>query len=534
MKRKLFSYMFLLASILLFTLISGLTILGRFSNTRKELFQTLNLQMEVFSSDVESYWDGLAAKNINLASDMADVLEQRLKARRLAFSELTDNSLAISDIEKAMIDPLCQYLRQADCSGAFVLLDTTVNSSLENSEKSRSGLYIQKSSMSIPDYKLLLYRGIAAVGKQHNVVPHRKWHQEFNTDFFPDYEMLITQKPQAQASTYDISAVTILPGTSENIVLLTLPIVGKTGQIYGLCGFEISQSWFKMKHSQPSSLTHMICLFNANSEIPDANHGFSTGIENGYYVAPKGSFSIDALGDGLVTLSGESDEYVGIVRKIPSFAKNHEFLLTVMIPKRDYSYAVTKNNFQITFLLLLILSFMTICCYFFSHRFLAPILKSLEQLRMNEKKPVHFDIPEIDDLLDSLLEKTIQTEETILSLEQQIEQKQEALEQLQKEYEVVLKEHESTQMEISRLADSRKNEIDPEQYQRFLECLDTLTSREKEILNLYVQGKSSKEIIQEANITENTLKYHNRNIYSKLGVNSRKQLLMYVALMKQE
>lgn len=31
--------------------------------------------------------------------------------------------------------------------------------------------------------------------------------------------------------------------------------------------------------------------------------------------------------------------------------------------------------------------------------------------------------------------------------------------------------------------------------------------------------------MSELNITENTLKYHNKNIYSKLGVSSRKQLI---------
>ena len=34
-----------------------------------------------------------------------------------------------------------------------------------------------------------------------------------------------------------------------------------------------------------------------------------------------------------------------------------------------------------------------------------------------------------------------------------------------------------------------------------------------------------KEIREKINITENTLKYHNKNIYGKLGVSSRKQLI---------
>ena len=35
-------------------------------------------------------------------------------------------------------------------------------------------------------------------------------------------------------------------------------------------------------------------------------------------------------------------------------------------------------------------------------------------------------------------------------------------------------------------------------------------------------------------IKETTLKYHNRNIYDKLSVSSRKELLRYAALMRQE
>jgi len=52
-------------------------------------------------------------------------------------------------------------------------------------------------------------------------------------------------------------------------------------------------------------------------------------------------------------------------------------------------------------------------------------------------------------------------------------------------------------------------------------------------LPFYLNGKSAKEIQQIASISENTLKYHNKGIYSKLGVSSRKQLLQCAALMKQ-
>ena len=52
-----------------------------------------------------------------------------------------------------------------------------------------------------------------------------------------------------------------------------------------------------------------------------------------------------------------------------------------------------------------------------------------------------------------------------------------------------------------------------------------LTPTERIVCTLYFEGKSSREIMQQLCITENTLKYHNRNIYSKMGVSSRSELL---------
>lgn len=58
----------------------------------------------------------------------------------------------------------------------------------------------------------------------------------------------------------------------------------------------------------------------------------------------------------------------------------------------------------------------------------------------------------------------------------------------------------------------------------FRQGITALTQTEKLIYDLYVEGKSTKEVLDEMNIKENTLKYHNKNIYGKLGVGSRKEL----------
>jgi len=39
--------------------------------------------------------------------------------------------------------------------------------------------------------------------------------------------------------------------------------------------------------------------------------------------------------------------------------------------------------------------------------------------------------------------------------------------------------------------------------------------------------------LQELSIAENTLKFHNKNLYGKLGVSSRKQLLEYAKVIEK-
>lgn len=76
--------------------------------------------------------------------------------------------------------------------------------------------------------------------------------------------------------------------------------------------------------------------------------------------------------------------------------------------------------------------------------------------------------------------------------------------------------------------------ITQEKVDHFSSQINHLTPTEKTIFNLHIQCKTTKEILQDMNIKENTLKYHNKNIYSKLGVSSRKQLREIALVLKIE
>ena len=143
-------------------------------------------------------------------------------------------------------------------------------------------------------------------------------------------------------------------------------------------------------------------------------------------------------------------------------------------------------------------------------------------------------ITEINDLFAFLAEQDREHERALSVLTREKQDAQEEKDRLQAALNKAQEKYESAQAEISRLAYDRKQEVDPADYQQFLHGIGTLTPTEQRIFGYYLSGKNVKEILSIAGIKESTLRYHNKNIYSKLGVNSLKQLLRYAALMQQD
>jgi len=55
--------------------------------------------------------------------------------------------------------------------------------------------------------------------------------------------------------------------------------------------------------------------------------------------------------------------------------------------------------------------------------------------------------------------------------------------------------------------------------------LSTLTKRELEVLSSLAAGLTNKEIAAEKGVSANTVKYHVRNLFEKLGVSNRGQAI---------
>ena len=66
---------------------------------------------------------------------------------------------------------------------------------------------------------------------------------------------------------------------------------------------------------------------------------------------------------------------------------------------------------------------------------------------------------------------------------------------------------------------------DKEMLQLFISGLSSLTPKERELYECYVAGLTTDVIMEKLMIKENTLKFHSKNLYGKLGVRSRRLLM---------
>ena len=520
MRDSLFGYMMILTAVILIVIIFGMVVLGMFKKPSDEFSNTLELQMEVFERDILSHHEEVAIRSASISKDTSAIIQTFLKENKLSFADIRNSPEHIASIQTELLELLRVEIFKAGSSGVFVLLDTTVN---ENSNEgfSRSGIYLQRGSQNLSDDTLLLYRGNSAIGKTAGIMPHRKWKLEFDTRLFPNYKELMSDNPHiALEKAYRFSNVSTIPGTSEKAVLMTMPIRGENGEVYGICGFEISEHTFKLHHPQATTLSRLICVWVPKSDELNIENSLVCGTDDGYFLPFYGRLEVSKDDDnGLVTFNGDLDTYIGAVRVIDDgFSDTHT--LCVMMPKDDYDKAVSTNIVQIFTFLILLASFAISLCRILSKKFLSPIIKGLEQIRAFEHSDSASRLSEMSDLFDFLAEKDREYE---IAYEELIEENEKAEKELSR-----------IRLEIEKLSYSRKNEINPDDYENFVMGIGMLTKSERNIFEMYLAGKTAKEIIEATGIKESTLKFHNSNIYEKLGVASRKQMLRYAALYTQE
>ena len=524
MRRRLLLYMGALAALLLFSLFAVLLLLGQLKSPREEMKKSLTFQMEAFRSDVTSLWRNVSVMGVHLSEDMTALIEERVKD----FDALSGSADALEQLEASMLGSLCQYVQQADCSGGFVLLSVSLNP--DAAADSFSGLYVQRSNAEHTTSDLLLYRGMADIGRQHRVMPHRKWAQEFCPADFPG---LADQLEAASAPIERACRTTellTLPGTTEQAILLSVPMVGADGRVYGLCGFSVNQTYFSAHHAQPSAVSSLACVLSDAAEGLDIQKGLLTYPAGGFCFVPDELLAEKSLRGGLSAFVGTELSFVGISEPFTVATGDeapHD--LTVLIPKSDYDRALLKSRLEAAGVLMLLLFFAVSCCLFYTRRYLRPILRDIERLK-DESGGAQMTFDELQPVSARLRshEQTITVLETEkLDLQGQVEHMQSQVVDTQEQLDDSL-------AEIRRLAYLGKKELDPADYQKFLEGYAKLSSKELEICAALAKGLSARQCAEQTGNALSTIDTYRKRVYEKTNIHRVRQLRLCYALMQLE
>ena len=524
MRRRLLLYMGALAALLLFSLFAVLLLLGQLKSPREEMKKTLTFQMEAFRSDVTSLWRNVSVMGVHLSEDMTALIEERVKD----FDALSGSADALEQLEASMLGPLCQYVQQADCSGGFVLLSVSLNP--DAAADSFSGLYVQRSNAEHTTSDLLLYRGMADIGRQHRVMPHRKWAQEFCPADFPG---LADQLEAASAPIERACRTTellTLPGTTEQAILLSVPMVGADGRVYGLCGFSVNQTYFSAHHAQPSAVSSLACVLSDAAEGLDVQRGLLTYPTGDFCFVPDELMEKRSLRGGLTAFVGSELSFVGISEPFTvAVGDEAPHDLTVLIPKSDYDRALLKSRLEAAGVLMLLLFFAVSCCLFYTRRYLRPILRDIERLK-DESGGAQMTFDELQPVSARLRshEQTITVLETEkLDLQGQVEHMQSQVVDTQEQLDDSL-------AEIRRLAYLGKKELDPADYQKFLEGYAKLSSKELEICAALAKGLSARQCAEQTGNALSTIDTYRKRVYGKTNIHRVRQLRLCYALMQLE
>lgn len=532
MRRRLFLYMGVLAALLLAVLLVALLLLGRLKSPRAETEKALTFQMGAFRSDMASLWRNVSVMGVHLSQDMTALIEEQTSD----FSSLNGDAAAVGALQEAMLEPLCQYVRQTDCSGAFILLGASLGS--DPAVDSHAGLYVQRGNAERTTGDLLLYRGMADIGRRHKVMPHRKWAQEFDLSRFPVFaEHLEKASAPIERSCRTTEFIT-LPGTTEQAILLTVPMIGADGTVYGLCGFSVNQTYFLAHHAQPTGIGSLACVLSDAAEGLDVQRGLLTYPTGDFCFVPDELLEKRSLRGGLTAFAGSELSFVGISEPFTVAAGDeapHD--LTVLISKATYDRAMLKSVIEIAALLTLLVFFAVGCCLFYTRRYLSPILEDIDHVTVTggEKgKPIFEELLPIS-------EKMRSHEEAVTVLKAERQDAQDRAEQLlgeklglEEQVEGMQGQLDDSLAEIRRLAHLGKKELKPADYEKFLKGYAKLSTKELEICEALVSGLSTRQCAEQIGCASSTVDTYRKRVYEKTGIHKVRQLQLCVALMRME
>lgn len=532
MRRRLMIYLFTIIVFFALLIVMLLLLFGAITPIGYEIERALDNQLKNSANLLERQGNDQAAYALDFSQQITEAVRNELTDAGITFDQLRNHPDALESMQNKLFEIVSSHMLLTPCSGAFCFLNTTVNDTLP--DKSYSGLYLKFANLYAENTihnDVCLFRGFPTVAREKNMNLHSTWQLETQAEAFPEIDGLMSGKSGNLSESWFLTSVYHLPDTWESVRFLCIPVLDPDGVTIGVCGFEISSLYFSLSHkTMGSGQAHIFCALL--TEESDHYAGQVAGNQSGYFPLVENTFFLDDRKPLTIFHSGNT-KFIGKIQKLKIGTTPH--LVAVMLPATEYQALIRTAQLKIAAFLFIAFLATLVSVLWCSKKYVAPILQGLEQIKTStDRAQGESHVLEIEDLFAFLAEQDRAHEATLSSLQQERLEAQSRQERLQSKLEQASNDLGSAQAEIARLAYSRKQEIDPDDFQYFWEGISQLTPTERKVFDLYLEGKNAKEILAILGVTENTLKFHNKNIYNKLGVSSRKQLLRYATLLKQQ
>lgn len=525
-------YLFVLMLLFLLAVMTGISLIllatGSFSTGIRA--NRLWMENELFhlSQNISEDFGALAVQGLALSEHVSNGLEMQLGEMGIRPEDLPNHPQQLEELLSSQVDNLTGALMRNTTSGVFLLLDATVNPALEDAAFSRAGVYLKNMEPNVvskTDPTIRMLRGPASVAREHQMDLLPQWQMEFHTE-----------KETAFSTVMETARETALPLSrlyywaprcrlyqdSDDAMLLILPLVSRTGTVMGVCGFEISSMLFKLSYMPDTSVySRAFCLLapaeGDNLAISKAMFAGSYsvageltgeplyihGARQNLYAYRSG----DACFDGI-------HQYVSLYPSGAAFG-GEQWMLAIMLPDEDLAQIAVQGNLRLVGLMLLLLCSSILLALLVTRRGISPLMKAIHLVKSEDYSVLpKTNIVEIDDLLEFLAAQ-----------DDKLREPPDQSQSVSSDLSVAEAVHPSELLSEEKVVFSS--------YGTFVKGIQTLSAAERTVFDLYMKGHTAKEIAQLLCLSINTIKTHNRRIYTKLGVTSRKELMLYLQMMQE-
>lgn len=505
--------LFLLLTLLVVSTILGvlviLTINGTFTMGIRETEKDISQELTHLHQEIDHQFDQMSAHTVEYANELSFQLERNLAQRGLHPEDLKNHPELLEEVIASEYDLSLFTMQRAQSSGVFLILDATVNPEGDHAEFSKSGLYIKDMEPNIlhsGSSYLFILRGPSEIGRQHAVTLHPQWRMEFDVDNAPYFQNPIRAARENDlpvSRLYYWNPGTTLPGTSEEVMLCSAPLVDSRGGVYGVCGLEISSMLFKMSHiPENNNYQRLLCLLapqtgsklSVSESLASGSYSLRNIKENGQslFIKENEPFPSYRMDNG--PLFSGLHKKIGLYPQDSAF-KEESWVVLLAMPDEDISASVIQLNKKLLILFCILLFTGIFLSYILSKKFLLPLSRGIEIIKSSDYRS-RTNNPEIDDLIE-FLSTSIQTQ-------------------------TLLKETPPVTEKLPSVI-----------FDEFVKNTRLLSPAERAVFDLYVQGYTATEITKILCLSINTIKTHNKRIYMKLNVASREELLVYVNMLKE-